>query len=32
MNNETWDDVLKSEQLDIITSQEKAFDMTVIRY
>ena len=29
-NNETWDDILKSEQLDIITSQEKAFDMTVI--
>ena len=28
--NETWDNVLKSEQLDIITSQEKAFDMTVI--
>ena len=29
-NNETWDNILKSEQLDIITSQEKAFDMTVI--
>ena len=29
-NNEIWDNILKSEQLDIITSQEKAFDMTVI--